>query len=67
MKQFNNIESTAKKGLVAVYVTNGRIDEALRKFRKRVEKYEVLDIYKEKQAYIKPSDKKHQKNRTKKF
>ena len=66
--QPTNSESivSTKVANVAVYVHNGRIDEALRRFKKKMEKAEILDIYKEHQAYIKPSDKKHQKNQKRK-
>lgn len=56
----------SKKVNVAVYVIDGKIDEALRKFKKKVEKYEVLDIYKAKQYYIKPSEAKRLKLKKKK-
>ena len=35
------------------------LEDALKKFRKRVEKYEIIETYKEYQTYTKPSVLKH--------
>jgi ribosomal protein S21 len=48
-------------GLTVYANENSDINELLRRFRKRVEKAKVLDIYKEHQVYVKPSLKKHLK------
>jgi ribosomal protein S21 len=68
MKTQHSNTQTKKVANLAIYLTNpSKIDEAIRRFKKKVEKYEILDIYKEKQFYSKPSDIKHrQKNKKKK-
>jgi len=54
-KDFDNIEPVQVKPL-EVKVVNDNFDKALRAFRAMVQKERVLSIYKEKQAYEKPSD-----------
>ena len=49
--------------LAYVEVKDGNLERALRKFKKKVERYGILEEYKERQAYIKPSDKKRLKRK----
>lgn len=44
-----------------VRVYNNNVDKALRAFRALVQKERILSLYKEKQSYEKPSDKKRRK------
>lgn len=46
---------------LTVFVTGNEkehLNNALKRFKRRVEKSKVLDIYKDKQQYTKPSDRK---------
>lgn len=45
-----------------VRVYNNNFDKALRAFRALVQKERILSVYKEKQAYEKPSQKRRRKN-----
>lgn len=47
---------------MTVYVGEKGIDEAIRRFRKRVEKSGILDEVKEHQTYKKPSEIKNTQN-----
>lgn len=50
--------------LVEIKETSDRaIDEALRKFRKKMEAAEVMDIYNKKQYFTKPSTEKREKRK----
>lgn len=40
-----------------------RADDAIKRFRRRTERYKVLDELKERQYYIKPSDIRHKKRK----
>jgi ribosomal protein S21 len=51
---------------MTVFVGERGIEEAIRRFKKRVEKSEILDFYKEKQYYVKPSLKRHQEKQAQK-
>jgi ribosomal protein S21 len=46
-----------------VVVKNGEFEKAFREFKSLVQKEKVLVLYKEKQVYEKPSDKKRRKSR----
>jgi len=46
---------------IEVIVYNNSFDKALRAFRSIVQKERILSLYKEKQTYEKPSDKKRRK------
>jgi len=48
---------------VVVEVINGRLDEALRKLKKKMEASKVLDEYKRRQYYLKPSLAKKEKRK----
>lgn len=52
---------------VYVRVVNNDLESALRKFKKKVEASEILDLYKEKQVYEKPSVKRHRAKQKAKF
>jgi len=43
---------------IAVVVKNGNVDAALRKFKKKVQEEGILQDVRNKQAYVKPSEKK---------
>lgn len=45
-----------------IILSNDNIDLALRKFKKKMEKFKILDEYKDRQFYTKPSEKKHRRN-----
>jgi ribosomal protein S21 len=47
--------------LEVVVYNNGNFEKALRAFRATVQKERILSLYKEKQSYEKPSDKKRRK------
>ena len=47
--------------MVTVEVENDNLDRALRKFRKEVEKEGIMDEYKKRQYFVKPSAVEHQK------
>lgn len=47
--------------MVTVMVENDNLEKALRKFRKEVEKEAILEEYKRRQYFVKPSAVKHQK------
>lgn len=51
--------------MIIVEVKEGKFEEALRKFRKKVEAAKVLEEYYEKQYYIKPSLRKRLKRNEK--
>lgn len=59
--QFAHIEPVQAKFL-EVKVYNNNFDKALKAFRALVQKERVLSIYKERQTYEKPSDKRRRKN-----
>lgn len=59
--QFAHIEPVQAQPL-EVKVYNNNFDKALRAFRALVQKERVLSIYKERQTYEKPSDKRRRKN-----
>jgi small subunit ribosomal protein S21 len=42
---------------IAVVVQNNNVDAALRKFKKKVQEERILQIVKDKQEYVKPSEK----------
>lgn len=48
--------------MVTVIVQDDNLEKALRKFRKEVEKENILQEYRDRQYYEKPSAKRHQKN-----
>ena len=48
---------------VAVDVIDGRVDDAIRKFKKKMEIAKILDEYKRNQYYIKPSLAKREKRK----
>lgn len=58
--KFAHIEAVQAQPL-EVKVYNGNFDKALRAFRALVQKERILSLYKEKQAYEKPSDKRRRK------
>jgi len=58
--QFAKIEAIQAKPLEVV-VFQGNFDKAFRAFRAAVQKERVLSVYKERQSYEKPSDKKRRK------
>lgn len=58
--KYANIEPVQLKALEVV-VYNNSFDRALKAFRALVQKDKVLSLYKEKQVYEKPSDKKRRK------
>jgi len=60
MKQ---ISYETKKPGTKVIVHKNDIDSALRLFKKRVKEFEILEIYKEKQEFIKPSEKRKRAKR----
>ena len=60
MKQ---ISHETKKPGTKVIVHKNDIDSALRLFKKRVKEFEILEIYKEKQEFIKPSEKRKRAKR----
>lgn len=58
MRNYNNRrDNDGPRGLV-VSVRNDDINGALRKFKKKVQDSGVLQEYKERQEYVKPSEKK---------
>lgn len=42
---------------IAVVVQNNNVDQALRKFKKKVQEERILQTVKDKQEYVKPSEK----------
>lgn len=60
MKQ---ISYETKKPGTKVFVHKNDIDSALRLFKKRIKEFEILEIYKEKQEYTKPSEKRKRAKR----
>ena len=48
---------------VKVTVQNGNVDLAIRQLRKLIDKLEILDEYKRRQTYLKPSLAKRQSGR----
>lgn len=58
--KFAHIEAVQAQPL-EVKVFNNNFDKALRAFRALVQKERILSLYKEKQSYEKPSDKKRRK------
>lgn len=46
-----------------VQVTNNNIDYALRLFKRKMKEFQILEIYREKQEYIKPSEKRKRAKR----
>ena len=59
-KDFSHIQPVLSKPIEIVVYNNG-FDKALRAFRALVQKERILSLYKEKQTYEKPSDKKRRK------
>ena len=55
-RQHWNKEPTKGKGIY-VEVRNGDVNAALRKFKKKVQESGVLQEYRERQEYVKPSEK----------
>lgn len=51
---------------LTVYVDGTNIESAIKRFRKRVEKFKIIDEFKERRFYDKPSAIKNKKNRYKK-
>jgi ribosomal protein S21 len=49
--------------MVEVKVFNGRVHEAISVFTEKVKRSGVLDLYKEKQSYKKPSEVKREKRK----
>lgn len=47
--------------MVTVQVENDNLEKALRKFRKEVEKEGIIDEYRQRQYFMKPSQRRHQK------
>lgn len=60
--KYANIEPVMLKPLEVV-VYNNSFDKALRAFRALVQKERILSAYKEKQVYVKPSDRNRQKRK----
>ena len=60
MKQ---ISYESKKPGTKVIVHKNDVDSALRLFKKRIKEFEILEIYKEKQEYIKPSERRKKAKR----
>jgi ribosomal protein S21 len=58
-----NISYDVKKYGTRVIVNKNDIDMALRLFKKKVKEFEILETYKEKQEYIKPSEKRKRAKR----
>lgn len=58
--KFDHIQSVEGKPL-EVKVYNNNFDRAFKAFRTLVQKEKILSLYKEKQRYEKPSDKKRRK------
>ena len=52
-----------KKMPVIVEINNGRIEDALRKFKRKVDPAGILDEYKRRQYYLKPSLAKREKRK----
>lgn len=48
---------------IAVDVVEGRLDDALRRFKKKLESSKLMDEYKSKQFYLKPSLAKREKRK----
>ena len=59
-KNFHEMDEIEAKP-IEVVVYNNSFDKALRAFRSIVQKERILSLYKEKQTYEKPSDKKRRK------
>lgn len=57
---FSHIQAVIAKP-IEVVVYNNAFDKALRAFRALVQKERILSLYKEKQVYEKPSDRKRRK------
>jgi small subunit ribosomal protein S21 len=58
-----NISYDVKKPGTKVIVNKNDIDTALRIFKKKIKEFEILEIYKEKQEYTKPSEKRKRAKR----
>jgi small subunit ribosomal protein S21 len=52
-----NQQSQGQKSGIYVEVRNGDVNAALRKFKKKVQESGVLQEYRERQEYVKPSEK----------
>lgn len=52
-----------KKYGTYVEVKNNDIDSALRLFKRKMKEFQILEIYKEKQEYVKPSEKRKRAKR----
>lgn len=57
------ISESVRKFGTHVQVTNNNIDYALRLFKRKMKEFQILEIYREKQEYIKPSEKRKRAKR----
>lgn len=58
----NNSLQLPKSGCIGVIVEKGEsIDRAIRRFKKKIDSSKILRQYKERQEYIKPSERKKQR------
>lgn len=57
------ISDTVKKYGTYVEVKNNDIDSALRLFKRKMKEFQILELYKEKQEYTKPSEKRKRAKR----
>lgn len=49
--------------MAVVYVENGNVDKAIKKLRKKLDAEGTLKIYREKQYYTKPGDKRRERKK----
>ena len=49
--------------MVTIVVRNGNLEQAMRVLKKKVQKEGIIKLYKEKQVYEKPSEKKRRKKK----
>jgi ribosomal protein S21 len=54
---------TVKKYGTYVEVKNNDVDSALRLFKRKMKEFQILELYKEKQEYVKPSEKRKRAKR----
>jgi ribosomal protein S21 len=54
---------TVKKYGTYVEVKNNDVDSALRLFKRKMKEFQILELYKEKQEYVKPSEKRKRSKR----
>lgn len=57
------VSDTVKKYGTYVEVKNNDIDSALRLFKRKMKEFQILELYKEKQEYVKPSEKRKRAKR----